>query len=134
MKTKILHILAITMLVSSCASFLPPSYDNNEYFLFSKLETHSRFLRLECPFPEQVRNRLDLMLFDSEHLNSYAFFLPRNSEIFEISKILAVDVREMMDRYEDGEAPSTVYCKIKSKAFTTKARRALETIGNMQTE
>lgn len=134
MKLKTLYLLATVMLVSSCASFMPPSYDNNEYFLFSKLETHSRFLRKECVDPVLVRNRLDLMLFDSEHLNSYAFFLPRNSEIFEISKILAVDVEEMMERYDDGEAPSPVYCKIKSKAFTAKARRALETIGNMQTE
>jgi len=137
MKIKTLYLLTVVtvvLLVSSCASLLPPAYDNNEYFLFSKLETHSRFLRAECPFPEQVRDRLDLMLFDSEHLNSYTFFLPRNSDIFEISKILAVDVREMMDRYDDGEAPSTVYCKIKSKAFTAKARRALESIGNMQQE
>ena len=134
MKLKKLYLLAAVMLVASCSSFMPPAYDNNEYFLFSKLETHSRFLRKECVDPVLVRARLDLMLFDSEHLNSYAFFLPRNSEIFEISKILAVDVEEMMERYDDGEFPSPVYCKIKSKAFTTKARRALETIGNMQTE
>jgi len=89
---------------------------------------------MECVDPVLVRKRLDLMLFDSEHLNSYAFFLPRNSEVFEISKILAVDVEEMMERYDDGEAPSPVYCKIKSKAFTAKARRALETIGGMQVE
>ncbi len=134
MKLKTICLLAVVVFVSACASLLPPTYDNNEYFLFSKLETHSRFLRLECPDPKQVRDRLDLMLFDVEHLNSYTFFLPRNSEVFEISKILAIDVREMMDRYDNGEAPSTVYCKIKSKAFTAKARRALESIGNMQQE
>ena len=74
------------------------------------------------------------MAWDAELLTSYSFFLPRNSEIFEISKILADDVREMIDRYDDGEVPSVTYCKIKAKAFTTKARRALVSIGDMQTE
>lgn len=133
MKTKILSTLAIVLVLSGC-SLLPPNYDNNEYMQFAKLETHSRFLREECVDPVLVRNRLDKMLWDSELLNSYSFFLPRNSEIFEISIILADDVREMMARYDDGEAPSITYCKIKSKAFTTKARRALESIGDMQTE
>jgi hypothetical protein len=133
MKTNILSALALVVILSGC-SLLPPNYDNNEYMQFARLETHSRFLREECVDPVLVRNRLDLMLFDAELLNSYSFFLPRNSEIFEISKILATDVREMMDRYDDGEAPSITYCKIKSKAFTTKARRALESIGDMQTE
>ena len=133
MKTKVLSLLAVVLIVSGC-SLLPPNYDNNEYLQFARLETHSRFLREECVYPILVRNRLDQMLWDAELLNSYSFFLPRNSDIFEISKILAEDVREMMARYDDGEAPSITYCKIKSKAFTTKARRALESIGNMQTE
>jgi len=133
MKTKVLSLLAVVLIVSGC-SLLPPNYDNNEYLQFARLETHSRFLREECVDPILVRNRLDQMLWDAELLNSYSFFLPRNSDIFEISKILAEDVREMMARYDDGEAPSITYCKIKSAAFTTKARRALESIGNMQTE
>jgi hypothetical protein len=120
------------MLILSGCSLLPPKYDNNEYMQFAKLETHSRFLREECSDPMLVKVRLDQMLWDAELLNSYAFFLPRKSDIFDISVILTQDVREMVKRYNTGENPSITYCKIKSKVFTTKARRALDTIGNLQ--
>lgn len=130
MKT-ILTVFAVVIL-AGCSTIFPPNYDNNEYYIFARLETHSRFLRNECSDAELVKARLDKMLFDAELLNSYSFFLPRNSEIFEVSKILATDVREMLQRYQGEKPPSVTYCKIKSKAFTTKSRKALETVGNLQ--
>ena len=129
------NILIVILLVtlSGCASILPPDYDNNEYYILARLETHSRFLRDECPYPKQVKQRLYTMLFDAELLNSYAYFLPRNSETYEISKILRDDVAEMQKRYDSEKQPSITYCKMKSKLFTAKARRIMESTANIKT-
>lgn len=127
---KIHLILLIAILASGC-SLIPPSYDNNEYLQFAKLETHARFLHTECSDPVKVRARLNEMHFEVEVLTSYSFYLPRNSDIFEVTKILTQDVKEMSKRYDDGNAPSSMYCKLKSKTITTKARRALVSVGKL---
>lgn len=128
---KILYSLALILILASC-SVMPPKYDNNEYYTLVKLETHSRYLQNECKNPLIVQGRLTKMLWEAEVLNSYAFFLPRNTEIYEISKILVEDVTEMKQRYNDKPFPSISYCTIKSKTFTAKARRALEAIGQLE--
>ena len=120
----------MTGVLLSC-SILPPKYDANEYMILAQLETHSRFMKTECSDPIKVRARLDDMMFNVELLSTYAFFLPRNSETFEISKILVEDIQEMSERYDDGDAPSTTYCKLKSRTFIEKARRVLTSIGKL---
>lgn len=124
--------LGLALTLSSCG-LMPPDYDSGEYMVFARLETHARFLANECDDSDAVRARLAKMHFDAELLQTYTFFLPRNSDVFEISKIMAEDVREMDSRYADGEAPNITYCKLKSKQFVTKARRALEAVGKLQT-
>ena len=127
---KSIIVLYVCFLLIGC-SLIPPKYDNNEYYILARLETHSRFLKDECLSPNKVKNRLATMIFDAKLLNSYAFFLPRNSEVFEISKILEQDVTEMIARYKQ-QPPSSTYCKLKAAIFTKKARRALQSIGNLQ--
>lgn len=124
--------LSLALTLGGC-SLLPPDYDSGEYMIFSRLETSARFLANECDDTAAVRARLASMHYDAELLQTYTFFLPRNSDTFEISKILSEDVREMDSRYADGEAPSVTYCKLKSKQFVTKARRALEAVGKLKT-
>jgi len=130
MKTLVLVLLG-AIVVTSCSIF-PPKYDNNEYQLLVELEVASRRIKENCSDPNTIRQYLESMAHSTEILNTYSFYLPNNTDLFEISKILVHDIQEMKGRYNDGKKPSEIYCKLKAETLTAKVRRALEGFGKTQ--
>ena len=131
-KTITILVAAAFLLLTSCAAIMTPKFDENEYLLLSRLETHARMLHDECPDPDQVRVRIHQLVEDAEVLTTYTFYIPRNTEVFEISKILRDDTREFEDRYADGKVPSITYCRLKAQTFIKKVRETLEAVGQKQ--
>lgn len=129
---KRLIILTIVLLITGCSLFSPPAYDNNEYFFFAELETHSRFLVDECPYPEHAKKRIESMMFRSETLQAYSYYLPHSSELYGSSKIINNQLVELRTRYLGEVPPSEVYCKLKAKTLIREIRRVLTTAGRLQ--
>ncbi len=121
-------IVVAAIFIAGCNMF-PPKFDENEYLLLSRLETHARMLHDECSEPDQVRARIHQLVEDAEVLTTYTFYIPKNTEVFEISKILRDDTREFERRYADGKEPSITYCRLKAQVFIEKVRATLEAVG-----
>ncbi len=124
-------VVASALFLASCG-LIPPKFDENEYLLLSRLESHARMLHDECPKPDKVRVRIHQLVEDAEVLTTYTFYIPKNTEVFEISKILRDDTREFEDRYADGKTPSITYCRLKAQTFITKVRDTLKAVGQKQ--
>jgi len=118
--------LVLAFAVTAC-SFFPQVYDNNEYQLLAQLETSVQLIGENCPTPDVVRTYLPRLVYDAELLHTYTFYIPRNSEVFQMASILKDDVRQFEKRYKDN-TPSTLYCKLKSKTFLAKVRSALSAV------
>lgn len=129
---KRLIVLTTVLILTGCSWFSPPAYDNNEYFFFAELETHSRFLVDECPYPELAKKRIEAMMFRSETLQAYSYYLPHSSELYGSSKIINTQLVEMRARYFGEVPPSEVYCKLKAKTLIKEIRRILTTAGRLQ--
>lgn len=126
---KMIAGLVLVLAITGCA--LPQKYDNNEYELLARLETTVRLMSDDCDDPQLVTNRLPVLINDAELLHTYTFYIPKNTEVFDMATILRDDVREFETQYEKGEA-KPLYCKLKTKAFLTKVRRSLEAVAKKQ--
>lgn len=125
-------LLLTTMSLMGCSLISPPAYDNNEYYFFAELETHARFLIDECDTPIKAKARLETMLFRSETLQTYSYFLPHNTEMYGTSKIINKQLHEISVRYNAEKPPSVVYCKLKSKTLIKEIRRILIASGHLE--
>lgn len=103
-------------------------YDNNEYELLARLETTVRLMQEDCPTRELVIGQLPTLIADAELLHTYTFYIPRNTEVFGMVKILRDDIREFEQQYNKN-TDNPLYCKLKTKAFLAKVRRSLEAVG-----
>lgn len=111
-------------------SLLPPEYDNNEYELLARVEATARVINQRCDNTEYVRQKIHTLVDDAEVLYTYSFYIPRNTEVFQIAEILRDDARQIEKQYNEGQ-PSEIYCKLKTRAIVDKTMQALETIGNL---
>lgn len=119
-------IFTLSLTVASC-SMVPQYYDNNEYELLARLETSVELISRSCADEEEVLKFMSTLLYNAELLDTYTFYIPRNTEVYEMAKILNEDVQEFKAQYDQGKATS-LYCKLKSKAFLAKVRTALESV------
>lgn len=124
MKIKPFLLVGIIAL-SGCT--LTPTYDNNEYELLARLETSIRLIQEDCGVREKVVQRLPVVVSDAELLHTYTFYIPKNTEVFEIATILRDDIRQFESHYEKG-TDSPIYCKLKTKTFLEKVRLSLEAV------
>lgn len=106
---------------------MPAQYDNNEYELLARLETSITLINENCNDPEYVKGEIDRLEYDARLLETYTFHIPRNTETFEIAKILREDVAEMKEQYDSGRA-SVTYCDIKTKLIKEKLDTALDVV------
>ena len=119
--------------MSGCSFFAPPRFDNNEYFFFVELETHARYLVDECSNVSLVGKRMTTMRLRSETLQTYSYYLPRRSELYNSSNLINKQIVELAARYnKDTPPPSTAYCTIKAKILIKELRRILTTAGKLQ--
>lgn len=123
---KKLILLIGASFVTGCAG-LTPIYDNNEYQLLAELETSVRLTQKNCSNANVVTNQLPSMVRDAEVLYTYTFYIPNNTEVYKIAKILRDDIREFETQYKNNQATPT-YCKLKTNVFLDKVRDTLSTV------
>lgn len=123
---KILISMTVALFLMGCQLF-PQVYDNNEYELLARLETSVRLIQDDCKDADKVIEQLPTLIADAELLHTYTFYIPRNTEVYEMVNILRDDVREFEAQYEKGKG-NQLYCKLKTKAFLLKVRRSLEAV------
>ena len=123
---KIIISLTLALAITGCSLF-PQFYDNNEYELLARLETSVQLIGENCSNNETVREFLPRLVYDAELLHTYTFYIPANTEVYQMAELLKKDVREFETQYKKGE-PKSLYCKLKSKTFLIKVRRALEAV------
>lgn len=129
MKTT-LATLSLAAALTGCSVF-PQYYDNNEYELLARLETSVRLIQEDCSARERVMERLPTLVADAELLHTYTFYIPRNTEVFDMVNILRDDVRQFETQYKNG-TDNTLYCKLKTKTFLEKVRSALSAVAKKQ--
>ncbi len=127
---KLLLTITLAVGISGC-SVMPQYYDNNEYELLARLETSVRLIQEDCAKPEEVVEQLPTLIHDAELLHTYTYYIPKNTEVFDMATILKDDVREFEAQYEKG-AGNTLYCKLKTKAFLEKVRLSLDAVAKKQ--
>jgi len=132
MKPQLILFALLYSLLSGCSWLTPPKYDNNEYLIITELETHSRFLVNECQDTTLASKRIKTMVFRSETLQTYTFFLPNNSELHGSSNLINKQLLEFAARYQADTPPSSAYCKIKAKTLVSEMHRILTTLGQLQ--
>lgn len=124
--TRTIVSLVFALALTSC-SLLPQVYDNNEYQLLAQLETRIQLVNEQCSDTDTVRSHIPHLVYDAELLHTYTFYIPKDTEVFEMSTILRDDVRQFEERYQNG-VPSLAYCKLKTKTFLLKVRTALKAV------
>lgn len=122
--------LVVAVGIVGC-SMVPQYYDNNEYELLARLETNVRLIQEDCGTPNKVMAKVPSLVEDAELLHTYTFYIPRNTDVHQMSGILRDDVREFETQYEKGEG-NALYCKLKTKAFLEKVHQALDAVGKKQ--
>ena len=126
---KKIYLLAIVMLISSCAMLTPPKFDNVEYYQFAVLNTHASWLKEECgtdAFPEIL---LKMKLW-SRTLLTYGIHLQNNHEITQFITIIDNDIQEIITRYKE-KGMSKTYCELKAEQLMIKLEITLDSIGNL---
>lgn len=113
-------------MLTAC-SMVPQYYDNNEYELLARLETTVRLMQDDCSNPTVVNSMLPTLIADAELLHTYTFYIPRNTEVYQMADILRDDVRQFEAQYDSG-GRNHLYCKLKTKTFLVKVRRVLEAV------
>ncbi len=114
----------LTLGLVGCSLLPPQDYDNNEYELLARLDTHAEIIQANCDNTEFVKEQLPELEFDARLLHNYTFHIPRNTEVFEIAKILKDDAIQITAQYEKGKGNPT-YCKFKTKILRQKLNDAL---------
>lgn len=126
MKTKTLTTIIFAALVTGCSA-MPQYYDNNEYELLARIETTTRLIQENCGDSTKVMNFVPTLVEDSELLDTYTQFVPRDEEAHKIAHILKGDARELESQYKKGTDNPT-YCKLKTEALLVKVRSALTAV------
>jgi hypothetical protein len=116
----------VAIFLAGCSLF-PQEYDNNEYELLARLETSVVLINENCDDNSIVSSYIPELEYNARLLHTYAFYTPRNTEVYEIANILKEDVMEFKKQYEIGKA-SKFYCTAKSNLFLKKVRTALEAV------
>jgi len=123
---KKLYLVSIVVLLTGC-SLLAPSFDNNEYEQFVKLNSEAVFLKAQCGTTD-MSTGLTAMKYNTGNLLTYATYLPNNEEITSMAKIIDNDVQELIDR---GDNMSKTYCELKFDQIMIKLDEALDSVGNL---
>lgn len=128
------RILTVTLIIllSGCGWFIPPKFDNNEYFFFAEIEAHARFLANECDDAALASKRINRMWFRSETLRTYSHYLPHHSELHDSSTIINNHIIQLQTRYQAEAPPSVAYCKAKAHILVKETRRLLQAVGQLQ--
>jgi len=124
---KTISALFFILTLTSCSLF-PTNYDNNEYELLARLETNVALINENCDDATFVKSRLFELEYDTKLLHTYTYYIPNNTEVYQIVDILSQDVVEFSHQYEKGDATPT-YCKLKTRFFLDKVRTTLEAVG-----
>ncbi len=126
---KVILAMVLTLGLTSCSLF-PTEYDNNEYEMLARLEANVSMIHEDCS-TEFVNERTPMLEYDVRTLHSYTFYIPRNTEVFNIINILKQDVLEFKKQYDIGKGNKT-YCKLKTKIFLEKVRDTMKAVANKQ--
>ena len=125
---KLIIFATILVLLSGCASFFPAEYDNNEYYILAKLETDVKLVKEMCAVSQQaVENEILGLVRSAELLHTYTFYIPRNTDVYNMATILKNDIREFEKNYAEGKG-NTLYCKLKTSVFLKKVRITLKAV------
>ena len=123
---KLLLTATLALFIAGCG-LLPPKFDNNEYELLSRLEATALIMNENCGNNEFVESMIPTLEYDARVLHTYAFYTPKNTEVYEIADILKNDVTEFKEQYEEDKASRT-YCVLKTELFLEKVRTTLEVV------
>ena len=123
---RLIAAIALTLALTGCG-LLPATYDNNEYLLLSRLEANVVMINEVCGNAELVESRIPDLEYDVRTLHSFTFYIPRNTDVYEIVDILKGDVIEFKEQYEKGKGNKT-YCTLKTKIFLEKVRSTMEAV------
>ena len=121
------RITALLLLGLAGCAMIPQQYDNNEYELLARLEARTVIINENCDNEDVVKSHIEALDFDARTLHSYTFYIPRNTEVFEIAEILKNDTKEFKDQYDAGKGNAT-YCGLKTKIFLKKVRDTMEAV------
>lgn len=125
---RLLLALSLAVLITGC-SLLPQKYDNNEYELLTRLEATALIMNENCGDEERIKQLIPRLDYDARVLHTYAFYTPRNTDVYGIVDILKTDVQEFKSQYDKGRGNKT-YCTLKTSLFLQKVRDTLEVVGN----
>ena len=125
---KTIAAIALTLWLTGCG-LLPATYDNNEYLLLAQLEANTVMINKSCDDNAYVESRIPDLEYDVRTLHSFTFYIPRNTDVYDIVDILQGDVLEFKEQYEKGKGNKT-YCTIKTKIFLEKIRETMEAVAN----
>lgn len=125
---RLLLAVGLVVFLTGC-ELLPQKYDNNEYELLTRLEATALIMNENCADTDFVASMIPTLEYDARVLHTYAFYTPRNTEVYEVVDILKNDVLEFKQQYEKGAASRT-YCTLKTELFLEKVRTTLEVVAS----
>lgn len=122
MKKLIITMLAF-ILLSGCVSFAP-TYDNNEYYLFTKVNAEAKVTNQNCD-TEYVNSNLNSLNKSSTHLITYTKNKNNNNNAHKIAKIIKKNINQLINNYKENQKENfVVYCKIKTDNISKMSQKA----------
>ena len=126
-------LLSSAILLSGCAavdSFFMARYDNIEYYLINKISTVSELGKKDCNEIQLSRLNFNILYSTSYELKNYSQFIPRNEETVKMSVSINELIKQGKDMYDNNNALSETFCKLKLDQINRAATTAQKVIGN----
>jgi hypothetical protein len=126
-------LLLISLLLPGCAlldAYNMAEYDNNEYYLVNKIRTESEVNINTCS-NQKVSSIVFNELYEiSTELKNFAQYIPDNEDTFKLASGLVELTKQGKETYDNNDAVSVSFCKLKLKSINRAAEKAQEVIGN----
>ena len=117
--------MMLTVTLSACSMF-PQKFDNHEYAALANFVVDVEYTKETCKGDgTDTKHMLRMLDLDVRKLEVYTRYIPKNSEIHNVVKILRDDISEFKKRY-DTKGHSKAYCETKADLIHKKALRILE--------
>lgn len=120
MNLRLLLLSSILVVLPGCAvydklfnSYFMAGYDTNEYYIITKIRTHSEIGQQYCAEPGHAKVIFDKLYVDSKVFLNFTENIPRNDDAHGLAKNLVELAAQGKKQYAENETVSQGFCKLK---------------------
>lgn len=124
-------LICLIFLLSGCTlwdSYFLTKFDNNEYYLVTKIRTDSDVILNKCSDNQFVKVKIDELTYNSILLKNYSQYITYNNDTIKMTNDLYNMINDTKQMYN--KDVSETYCKLKFNAIIRSSTKIQEVLGS----